>query len=668
MAVVYQLIAGNDRKGDIMATATQSALIRGLDAEKRSGASRQFADAQRRDIAGQDEEAALVFAAKSGNGQALEILIKRYQRRILAIARRFTRIQEDAEDIAQQSFQKAFVHLHRFKGKSSFSTWLTRIAINEALMLLRRGRSLREVSIDDLSGNEESALRLEMPDSRAGPESAFLHDERSRILSAAMDKLTTRTRTAIELRELGELSTKEAARVMGLSVEAVKGRVFQGRKKLSQVLKCESAWMSGKQSLRASRKANGLWRRRMTSVPFQLPMAGALSTVLLALGVSLFSFGCGEKNAQAGKPAAVDVEVVQVEQKDIPIYGEWIGTLDGLENADVKAQVTGYLLKQAYAEGSFVKRGQLLFQIDPRPFQASLDSANALLMEAQAQLTNAEAVQLQAQLNVNKYTPLAAEQVATQQDLDNAVQTNVAAKATVVNSKAAIRAAEAAVESAQINLDFTRLVAPIDGIAGQAQLQVGALVNSSTSAVTTVSTVDPIKVFFTVSEQEYLAFNRQYPTEASREAEEKRTPLELILADGTTYAKKGKIYFADRAVNQQTGAIRIAGLFPNPGNILRPGQYARVRAATSIKLGALLVPQRAVSELQGSYQLAVVETDNKVSILTVKVGARAGAMWIIKEGLKPGERVVAEGVQKVRQGEQVNPKPFAISAGETKGK
>jgi membrane fusion protein (multidrug efflux system) len=384
--------------------------------------------------------------------------------------------------------------------------------------------------------------------------------------------------------------------------------------------------------------------------------------------VSLFSFGCGEKNAQAGKPAAVDVEVVQVEQKDVPIYGEWIGTLDGLENADVKAQVTGYLLKQAYAEGSFVKKGQLLFEIDPRPFQAALDSANALLMEAQAQLTNAEAVQLQAQLNVNKYTPLAAEQAATQQDLDNAVQTNAAAKGTVVNSKAAIRAAEAAVESAQINLDFTRLVAPIDGIAGQAQLQVGALVNASSSAVTTVSTVDPIKVFFTLSEQEYLAFNRQYPTEASREAEEKRTPLELILADGTTYAKKGIVYFADRAVNQKTGAIRIAGLFPNPGNILRPGQYARVRAATSIKQGALLVPQRAVSELQGSYQVAVVDNDNKVSILTVKVGARVGAMWIIDEGLTPSERVVAEGVQKVRPGAQVNPKPFSASAAEMKGR
>jgi membrane fusion protein (multidrug efflux system) len=288
-------------------------------------------------------------------------------------------------------------------------------------------------------------------------------------------------------------------------------------------------------------------------------------------------------------------------------------------------------------------------------------------MEAQAQLTNAEAAQFQAQLNVNKYTPLAAEQAATQQDLDNAVQTNVAAKATVVNSKAAIRAAEAAVESAQINLDFTRLVAPIDGIAGQAQLQVGALVNSSSSAVTTVSTLDPIKVFFTVSEQEYLAFNRQYPTEASRQAEEKRTPLELILADGATYAKKGKIYFADRAVNQQTGAIRIAGLFPNPGNILRPGQYARVRAATSIKQGALLVPQRAVSELQGNYQVAVVDNNDRVIILTVKVGERAGAMWIIEDGLKPRERVVAEGVQKVRSGAQVNPKPFTAGASEPKG-
>src|SRR5216683_1878184 len=407
---------------------------------------------------------------------------------------------------------------------------------------------------------------------------------------------------------------------------------------------------------------------RITSAPLKLPTAGALSAVLLAFGVSLFCIGCGEKNAQAGKPAAVDVEVIPVAQADVPIYGEWIGTLDGLVDADVKAQVTGYLLKQAYLEGSLVKKGQLLFQIDPRPFQATLDQAKAQLTQAQAQLANAEATQLQAQLNVNKYTPLAEEQAASQQDLDNAVQTNVAAKATVLNSKAAIRAAEAAVESAQINLDFTRLIAPIDGIAGQAQLQVSALVNTSSSAVTTVSTVDPIKVFFTVSEQEYLAFNRLYPTEAIRQSQEKRMPLELILADGTTYAKKGKVSFADRAVNQNTGAIRIAGLFDNPGNILRPGQYARIRAATTIRQGALLVPQRAVSELQGTYEVAVVDKENKVGIAIVKVGERVGPMWIIEDGLKPADRVVAEGVQKVRPGAPVNPKPFSPNSSEARGK
>src|SRR6266853_1477346 len=407
---------------------------------------------------------------------------------------------------------------------------------------------------------------------------------------------------------------------------------------------------------------------RRVSKHFQLPMAAALLAGLLALGVSLFSTGCGEKNPQAGNPAAVDVEVIKVEQKDVPIYGEWIGTLDGLVDADVKAQVTGYLLKQAYVEGSFVKKGQLLFQIDPRPFEAALDQARAQLMQAQAQLANAEATQLQAQLNVNKYTPLAEEQAASQQDRDNAVQTNVAAKATVLNSKAAIEAAEAALKTAQINLDFTRLIAPIDGIAGQAQLQVGALVNTTSSAITTVSTVDPIKVFFTVSEQEYLAFNRQYPTEATRTAEAKRMPLELILADGTTYPKKGKIYFADRAVNQNTGAIRIAGLFDNPGNILRPGQYARIRAAASAHQGALLAPQRAVSELQGSYQVAVVDSNNKVSIATVAVGERVGPMWVVESGLKPGDRVVAEGVQKVRAGAPVNPKPFSPDSSEAKGK
>jgi RNA polymerase sigma-70 factor (ECF subfamily) len=246
-----------------MATATQLALIQELDTSMRGPASRPFADAQRQNIAGQDEEAALVVAAKSGDGHAFEILIERYQRRILAVARRFTRTREDAEDIVQQSFQKAFVHLHKFEGKSRFSTWLTRIAINEALMFLRKGRGVREVSIDDLSGNEENALGQEMPDSRAGPESALLRDERNRVLSSAMNKLTPGIRTAIELRELGELSTEEAARVMGLSVAAVKGRVFQGRRKLHQVLKRESIWRSETQILHASRKASGLSRHQL---------------------------------------------------------------------------------------------------------------------------------------------------------------------------------------------------------------------------------------------------------------------------------------------------------------------------------------------------------------------------------------------------------------------
>ena len=389
-----------------------------------------------------------------------------------------------------------------------------------------------------------------------------------------------------------------------------------------------------------------------------------IGAVLLVAVVAVAVLAMRPKHGGAGAPGAPDVEVVQVEQKDVPIYGEWIGTLDGLVNADVRAQVTGYLMRQGYQEGAFVRKGQLLFQIDPRPFQAALDQAQAQLAQAQAQLANAEAIQLQAQLNVNKYEPLAVEQAASQQDLDNSVQTNIAAKATVLNSKAAIRAAEAAVQSAQINLDFTRLIAPIDGIAGQAQLQVGALVSPASGAVTTVSTVDPIKVYFTVSESEYLAWRQRFPTEASLQTANKDLRLQLILADGSTYKHDGTFYFADRQVNVGTGAIRLASLFPNPENILRPGGYARIRTAVRVAKNALLVPQRAVSELQGGYQLAVVDADNKVSIRTVQVGDHTGSDWIIAEGLKPGERVVAEGVQKVRTGMKVNPKPFAEAKGD----
>jgi RND family efflux transporter MFP subunit len=372
------------------------------------------------------------------------------------------------------------------------------------------------------------------------------------------------------------------------------------------------------------------------------------------------------KHVSGAQPgASPDVEVVQVEQKEVPIYGEWIGTLDGFTNADVRAQVTGYLLRQGYQEGAFVKKGQLLFEIDPRPFQAALDQAEGQLAQAKAILANAQAVQGRTELDVNRYTPLAKEQAASQQDLDNAIQNNMAAKATVATAQAQIRTAEAAVETARINLDFTRLTAPIDGIAGQAQLQVGALVNLSSGPVTSVSTVDPIKVYFTVGEPQYLAWRKRFPTETTRQAADQSLRLELILADGSPYPHEGRFYFADRQVNESTGAIRIAGLFPNPGNILRPGGYGKVRAAIRIQQDALLVPQRAVSELQGGYQVAVVEDENKVSIRPVKVGDRVGSQWIIAEGLKRGERVVAEGVQKVRPGMQVKPKLFAA---ETKGR
>ena len=392
----------------------------------------------------------------------------------------------------------------------------------------------------------------------------------------------------------------------------------------------------------------------------KLVSGATISVIAILLAVAT---ACSKTAAKLESPP--DVEVVQVQQKDVPIYGEWIGTLDGLVNADVKAQVTGYLLSQAYKEGSFVKEGQVLFEIDPRPFQAALGQAEGQLAQAKAQLSNAEAVQGRTQLDVDRYTPLVKEQAASQQDLDNAIQNNLAAKATVATAKAQIQAAEAAVQTARLNIEFTRLDSPIDGVAGVAQLQVGALVSPSSPPVTTVSTVDPIKVYFTVSEQEYLDWNRRFPTEASREAANRRVRLDLILADGTTYPHEGTVSFADRQVNQSTGAIRIAGLFPNAGNILRPGGYGRVRAAVRVQQDALVVPQRAVSELQGGYQVAAVDDENKVGIRTVKVGDRVGTEWIIAEGLKPGDRVVVEGVQKVRPGMQVNPKPFVA---ETKGR
>ena len=389
-----------------------------------------------------------------------------------------------------------------------------------------------------------------------------------------------------------------------------------------------------------------------------LVIGGVLCLTVFGL---LLGAGCSSKQV-VGAANASDVEVTEVEQKDVPIYGEWIGTLDGLVNADVRAQVTGYILKQGYQEGASVRKGQLLFEIDPRPFQAVLDQTEGQLAQAKAALANAVAVQRRTELDVDRYTPLAKEQAASQQDLDKAVQNNLAAIATVETARAQIKTSEAAVETAQINLEFTRLVAPIDGIAGQPQLQVGALVNPSSGPVTSVSTVNPIKAYFTVSEPQYLAWRKRFPSEASRLAADKQLRLQLILADGSTYAHEGSFYFADRQVNETTGAIRLAGLFPNPDNILRPGGYGKVRAVIRLQKDALLVPQRAVSELQGGYQVAVVDGNNKVSIRTVKVGDRVGNEWVIADGLNRGERIVVEGVQKLRAGATVNPKPYLAQA------
>jgi RND family efflux transporter MFP subunit len=402
-------------------------------------------------------------------------------------------------------------------------------------------------------------------------------------------------------------------------------------------------------------------------------------------GFIVLGVGCSSTATVANSPKPFEVRVVQVQQKDVPLFQEWIGTLDGLVNADIKAEVSGYLVQQAYTEGSFVRKGQLLFQIDPRPYQATLDQvraqlaqslgqleqARAQLMQAEAQVDVAQANRGRTQLDVDRYTPLAQQDAITQQDLDNAIQNNLAAKAQlraaeaqahtakaqITAAEAAVQSAQAAIATAQINLGFTRLASPIDGIPGIAELQVGALVSPASGTITTVSTLDPIKVYFTASEQHYLAFARRFPTATLRQADLQQWELELILSDGVVYPQKGRIYFADRRVDLKTGAIRLAGLFPNPGNSLRPGQYARIRAATDIQRGALLVPQKAIIDLQGARQIAVVDSSNRVAIRTVTLGETAGGDWIVREGAKPGERVVVEGLQKIRQGMLVDPQP-----------
>jgi len=363
----------------------------------------------------------------------------------------------------------------------------------------------------------------------------------------------------------------------------------------------------------------------------------------LALLVALTSsvlLGCQAQKAAAPPPPA-EVEVVRVVQQDVPIYGEWVATLDGYVNAQIQPQVTGYIVNQTYKEGSFVRKGQILFQIDPRPFQAVLD-------QAKAQLAQAEAQSGKTKLDVDRDTPLAKERAIAQSQLDNDIQANLAAKASV-------KAAEAQVEQAQLNLDFTHVTSLVDGIAGIAQVQIGNLI-SPTTVLTSVSQVNPIKAYFPISEQEYMHYAARINAHNQQAVPSDAPPFDLVLADGTVYPRKGTLLLTDRQVDVTTGSIRLVCAFPNPNNILRPGQFGRVRAAGETRTGALLVPQRAVTELQGSYQVAVIGSDYKAAIRPIKVGERVGTMWIIESGVLAGELVVVEGLQKVRDGSAVRVK------------
>jgi len=378
---------------------------------------------------------------------------------------------------------------------------------------------------------------------------------------------------------------------------------------------------------------------------FQSLVKLSLAAMFLVVAGLLVAGCSGTTKAAAPSPPAPTVEVTQVLQQDVAIPSEWVGTLDGFVNAQIQPRVAGYVIKQNYKEGSVVKKGQVLFEIDPRPFKAALDQAKAQQAQAEAQLGKAK-------LDVERDTPLAKEKAIAQSQLDNEIQAALGAKASV-------EAAKANVEQAALNLEFTKVTSLVDGVAGIAQVQIGNLVSPG-SVLTTVSQMDPIKVYFTVSEAEYIDFHRRYPTEETVAAARKNAHLELVLGDGSVYEHKGEIYFADRQVNPSTGAIRIAGVFPNPGNLLRPGGFGRVRTSVTTRKDALLVPQRAVTEQQGSYQVAVVGAGNKVNIRPVTVAERVGTMWIVN-GLKPGESVVVEGLTKIRDGAVVNPKPASAA-------
>jgi len=356
-------------------------------------------------------------------------------------------------------------------------------------------------------------------------------------------------------------------------------------------------------------------------------------------------FGCDRKEPES-TAMPPEVVVAEVIQKDVPIYGEWVGTTVGYVDAQIRARIQGYLMSRAYTEGSAVKANDLLFTIDPRPYKAALD-------QAKAELARAEAAYKKSLLDVKRNTPLAAEGAISQKELDDALQARAANRASVASARAKL-------ENAQLNLDWTRVTSPINGIAGIATAQIGDLIVENT-VMTTVSQVDPIKVNFPISEREYLKIaDRIQKVSSKTELQSSRdSNLELVLADGSMYPHKGKAVLADRQVDTKTGTIMIVSYFPNPSNLLRPGLFTKVRASIETRRGGLLVPQRAVQELQGTFQVAVIGDENKVTFRKVSPGARIGSLWLIDEGLKPGEIIIVEGLLKVRNGMAVTPRPIS---------
>jgi membrane fusion protein, multidrug efflux system len=395
-------------------------------------------------------------------------------------------------------------------------------------------------------------------------------------------------------------------------------------------------------------------RKGVTAGAIRKRLVWICAVGLLVAAAPLLS-GCGRKNASAAaQPQAMPVTVVEVKQSDVALTNEWVGTLDGYVNAQIQPQANGYLIKQNYTEGAQVSKGQVLFEIDPRPFQAALDQARGQLEQAKGQVSQAKAQLGLAQINVNRDTPLAQARAIAQSQLDNDTQQLAQSEASVISTQASVAAAEAAVANAELNLGFTHVRSLITGVAGQATTQVGNLVNTQ-SVLTAVSQLDPIKVYFSISDSEYLELTRRASHDSGDLLKNASAiPLTLTLSNGQVFPHKGRIAFVDRQMNNQTGAIRIAAAFPNPGNILRPGQFGRVKAETELRRGALLIPQVAVQEFQGLQQVYVAGSDGKAHVATVTLGPQFGANWLVEDGVSPGALVIVDNLQKLREGAPVN--------------